>query len=315
MQSFPTRLKHTSLNAFRRSMQISNADLFVFVEGKSDRFFYNKVCLEALRGRGLTYQIRLAQELPGQTGGKAELLRCFSYLRQRNALLEDFKGRRFATVFFLDKDIEDLARTTKNSIHLIYTQHYHLENYFFIHGDLIEATAVASTLNHDDVRRSPIGNNLTWREQAADNWRDWVKLCVFTVLRRINYDSSFSVLSRINNGPYSTVNQNEYQRRLRELETRSGLTSRGFARAFRRISQHVDDLYNDREFDKVFKGQWYSYFLVEDSRRIAAGRPMDSASLPDKLILALQLTLNFQDPWAEHFRRPVEQIAEAITTR
>ena len=312
MQNLPTRLKHTSPNAFRRSIQISNADLFIFVERKTDRFFYNKICIEALRGRSLRYQIRLAQELPGQTGGKAELLRFFSYLQRSNALLEDFKGRRLATLFFLDKDIEDLAGTTKNSNHLIYTQHYHLENYFFIHGNLIEATAAASTLNHDEVERSLIRNNSRWREQAADNWREWVKLCVFTVLRRINYDSSFSVPSRVNNGPYTAVDQNEYERRVRELQARSGFTQRGFTRVFRRISQQVDDLYNDREFDRIFKGQWYSYFLVEDARRIAAGRPLDLASLPDKLILALQMTLNFQDAWAEHFRIPVQQIADAI---
>lgn len=312
MQRLPARLRHTSPAAFKRSIQISNAELFIFIEGKTDRFFYNKICDEALRSRGVRYQIRLAQELPGQTGGKGELLRFFTYLSRQNALLQEFKGRRKAALFFLDKDIEDLAGTKKNSNHVVYTEHYELENYFFIHGDLIEATAAASTLNHDDIRRLLAPDHRRWRRQVAENWKDWVKLCVFTVLRKINYDSSFSVSSRINDGPYSALVQAEYDRRLLELKVRSGLTRKGFLRAFRRTCEQIDQLYDQGQFDRVFKGKWYSAFLVEDARRIASGGPLDVASLPDKLILALQLTLDFQGTWTEHFRTPLRRVADAL---
>jgi len=293
-------------------MQISSAELFIFIEGKTDRFFYNKICDAALCSRGTRYQIRLAQELPGQTGGKGEILKFFSYLNRQNALLQDFKGRRIAAFFILDKDIEDLSRTIKKSNHLVYTEHYELENYLYIHGNLIEATAAASTMNHAEIRQKLPNDKHRWRKHVAENWKDWVKLCVFTVIRKINYDSSFSVPSRINNGPYTTVVQQEYDRRLLELEVRSGLTRNGFLRAFRRISEQIDQLYDQGHFDRVFKGKWYSSFLAEDARRIAAGGPLDLASLPDKLALALQLTLNFEDSWAEHFRTPLQQIADSL---
>jgi hypothetical protein len=293
-------------------MQISSAQVFVFVEGKTDRFFYNGLCRESLEPIGVNYQLRLAQELPGDTGGKLALLRFFSYLEKKGALVDDFKGTRTGTLFYLDKDLDDLSGKDKLSTHIVYTESYEAENYLFSKGDLIKATAAATSLDHSHIRRELGSSSQSWRRNAAENWKDWVKLCVFSVLQKISYECNYSVHSRINQCPYGPLLVADYIARLGELERRSGLTARGFRTVYNRISRSVDELYSEGDFDVVFKGKWYAFFLAEDAKTMAAGQPFDSSSLASKLLLGLLLTLDFSAPWTRHFRDPLENLIRML---
>src|ERR1043165_5845722 len=141
------RLTHTSFAAYRRLMQMSNVKVFVFVEGWSDRYFYDKICNATLRSKGMPYQIVLAQELPSTTGGKTALLDFYSYLNRYSSLLNDFQGKRTFALFFLDKDIDDLLKKTKKSPHIVYTQYYAVENHIIAHANLVEAIGAAASLD------------------------------------------------------------------------------------------------------------------------------------------------------------------------
>src|SRR5438477_11201049 len=101
------RLRHSNA-AFVRGMQMSGATLFVLVEGKTDRFFYATLTEAVCSVSGTTYQICSAQELPAGTGGKEALLSFFQYLRSRGLLVDSFKVKKTAAIFFLDKDIDDI---------------------------------------------------------------------------------------------------------------------------------------------------------------------------------------------------------------
>jgi hypothetical protein len=46
----------------------------------------------------------MAQELPTQTGGKKSLITFFEYLRKRKMLVNNFKGKTWGVIFFLDKE-------------------------------------------------------------------------------------------------------------------------------------------------------------------------------------------------------------------
>lgn len=73
-----SRLRHTH-RGFQRYMQISQTQLFIFVEGKIiDPHFYGKVCESAFQDTRIRYQIRTAKELPGDTGGKKALISFFT---------------------------------------------------------------------------------------------------------------------------------------------------------------------------------------------------------------------------------------------
>jgi len=284
-------------------MQLSAASIFVFVEGKSDQYFYSKICETAVGSEGVEYQICRAQELPQTTGGKKSLLKFFSYLQRLDTLRDSFKGKTKVSIFYLDKDIDDLLRKIKSSDHIVYTQSYSVENYFFSHGEMIEAVAAAASLTLAVVRNRFNQPNKDWQRTAAENWKDWVKLCVYSGKHRIHYDCNYSVPSRINHGPYSAIDPALYAARLAELERRSHLTTRGFKLSFGYVSRQIDKLYEESNFDSVFKGKWYLPFLAHDATELAGGTVVAAG----ELLLALQITLNVRAEWANHFTNPLRR--------
>lgn len=302
------RLTHTNNAAFRRYMQLSSAKAFLFVEGKTDRYVYSKISDSVLSGKDIPFQICLAQELPQNTGGKRSLLRFFNYLKRHNALIDDFKGTQKGSIFYLDKDVDDMCRRIKKSQHVVYTRHYSIENYFFSEGDLIHAVAAVALLTLSDVRHRFRRANKDWQRSVAQNWKEWVKLCVFCSKRKIKYDCNYSVYSQVNNGPYTPLDAASYASRLAELERRSMLTSRGFKLSFGSVSRYIDKIYDDDNFDLVFKGKWYLPFLAHDASRIAGGIQIAQS----ELLKALQVTLNPNGVWADDFKNPLKILIAQI---
>jgi hypothetical protein len=138
-----SRLTH-SLAGYRRAMQMSRTQIFAFVEGQTDPYFYDKICEAVCQPSTVSYEIRRAQELPGGTGGKVALLALYDYLRRMSSLLDNFKGKTTGVLIFLDKDVDDLLRIQRRSEHIVYTKYYDLENHLFIHGNLTEASTLTT---------------------------------------------------------------------------------------------------------------------------------------------------------------------------
>jgi hypothetical protein len=174
-----SRLKHYP-KAYLKSLQMSRIDVFVFVEGKSDRYFYDRICETATAGTGLSHEVRTADELDLPSKGKAALLQFFCYLRRRRLLAHDFKGKKLCTVFFADKDVDDFLKRVKRSSHLVYTKYYHFENYLMRYTDLADVSAATASLDVNSMRNT-LGDQERWRRRAADEWKDWVKLCITTI--------------------------------------------------------------------------------------------------------------------------------------
>jgi hypothetical protein len=58
----------------------------------------------------------MAVDALGAAGAdKSHVLKTFDSLRRRKLLVMDFKGQRKASIFFVDKDVDDLRRTIKRS--------------------------------------------------------------------------------------------------------------------------------------------------------------------------------------------------------
>src|SRR5258708_1966077 len=142
-----SRLIH-SRRGFRRYMQISRKQLFAFVGGKnSDRYFYGRLCSAVCNPLNVGYEEVVASRLPkGGSGGKMVLVGFFKYLRRTRYLRTELQGKRTTAVFFLDKDIDDLLGRLLRSDHCIYTEHYHVENYFLKEADIANAVAAAGSL-------------------------------------------------------------------------------------------------------------------------------------------------------------------------
>jgi hypothetical protein len=306
------RLRH-SFQAYRRKMQMSSHQIFVFVEGKiNDPYFYGEICRAVInQSSGIRYTIRQAKEIPGSTGGKPALIAFFLYLKQNSALLDNFKGKKTGIIFFLDKDVDDLLRKQRRSEHVVYTQYYDVENHIFVEGNLSKAAAVAASMDYQKIITG-IGDHKKWRYQVAEKWKEWVKFCLFARKKNLGCECTYSNPSKINTKLYELLDSTAYAQYLNLLENRSGLSSVQFKNAFKRVSKQVDDLYKAGEHDRIFKGKWYAGFLEAKITNIAGNTPFNSKTLANRLITAITMTLDFEAPWAEHFREPLKNLMKKL---
>jgi hypothetical protein len=305
-----SRLRY-SRRGLIRSLQISKKDVFAFVEGWSDRYFYDKVCVVGCGGLGLASEVRTASELPSGTGGKQALTEFFLYLRSAKLLLHNFKGKKLAIIFFVDKDIDDILQVQKKSKHLIYTEHYHLENYFFRNIDICEVAAAVASLDIQSVREA-IGNQQAWMQRAATEWKDWVRLCTLARILKVSGIYNFSVPSRVNAGPYQPLIPGQLAAFVGQLQISSGLAAPQFKRRMDRVDALVDRIYGAGQHDRVFKGSWYGGFLSLDLRKAAAGRAYNANGIEEKFETAALAKLDFTQPWAEYLTNRVSSISQSL---
>lgn len=291
-------------------MQISRYSVFIFVEGKKiDPYFYGKIADSVCLPSRVNYSIRIANELSGQGGGKQPLLSFFQYLRKHSSLMHDFKGKKLAVIFYLDKDADDILRTTRKSSHVVYTDYYDVYNHIFSEGNISEALAAAASL-HPQFINSQLGDCEALRFQLADLWKDWVKLCLFTAKKKINCRANYGASSKVNNSANGSLNPIPYNTVINELKSQLGLSDRQFNRAFNRTSQLVNEMYSNGLQDRVFKGKWYCFLFnrhIQKSYSTADCNGLDSR-LPSNLLL----TLDFNQPWAEHFKQPLRQLIQSL---
>jgi len=297
-----------SPSAFRRSMQISRVPLFVFVESYKDRYVYDQIVQSECQQFGISFKVVTAEEIGMSGGGKEALLKFFDYLADQSLLICNFKGKTTISIFFLDKDVDDILNAMRSSEHIIYTETYEMENYFFIHGALSEVAAASASLEVESIRAA-LGDYESWRHLAATKWKKWVKLCLFSKTCGTESISNYRLSrSPINVGVCGPVKSTEYKRHLLELEHKSYLSPDEFKRSFTRLCRKVDRVYSAGQHDRIFKGKWYACFLVEDIKRVATRRRFNSMRLETRLISGLALTLNYCGLWAEHFQVPIRRL-------
>lgn len=292
--------------AFRRSLQVSNNSVFILVEGKKvDPYFYGSIARDVCLSKGITWSTRIAAEISGHGGGKEVLLSLFEYLRNRSALFEDFKGKKMVVIFFLDKDVDDILRTTRRSSHVVYTIYYDVYNHLFAEGDISKGLAAAASLDPHFIE-SQIPDCQVLRRQLAEQWKDWVKLCLFTAKKKVNCQSNYRLTSQINVPACGPLDPARHEGQLQGLKRRLKLTDRQFNRSFKRVSELVDGHYSDGRHDCVFKGRWYCHLFADYTRRLDA--TADCNGLADRLPSTIASNLDFGKPWADHFKRPLIEL-------
>lgn len=302
------RLRH-SFAGYRRYMQMAQPTLFVFVESPNiDRYFYSMIVDPVCQREGITYQVVAAEELSGGDGGKQILLGFFDYLKSRSSLIDRFKDKITLSAFFLDKDVDDYRRAKRRSAHIIYTETYEVENYLFMYSDLCQAVGASTSLDIASVHTG-IGDYSEWRKKAASNWKDWVKLCLFSTAHNVASSYNYGrYMSPINQGCYGALLTNEYDHKLATIQSQSGMPLDRFKRSFKRLSRHVDRLYDTDRYDIVFKGRWYIPFLCEDISRIAGSKRYNRTGVKERFVSCLASSLNFSDAWADVFRESIHRL-------
>jgi len=308
------RLAH-SRPGFIRAMQISQHRLWVLVEGPRDRPFYANICNRNHEARRASYEIALARELPGFTGGngKDALLALYRDLGTAGHLRTVLHGKVTAVLFVLDKDIDDLENRTEQSEHVLYTQYLCVENYLFRFGDLVQSLAAAASLDTASVMARVGANSIQWTARAAEHWRPWVEYCLLVRLCKIRECRNFGCDSScFHSTAYSPLDTARQHHHLNRAQQRAGMQGPHFVEAQRRAAQCAGSFYSNDQHDAIFNGKWYGKFLAEDASIAAGGRQYHQRELPERVCECLLTTLDFSQTWTEHFHQGISRLAAGL---
>lgn len=303
----PKRLTHDH-DALLFSLQMSRTSVFVFVEGiKRDRYVYGHICAAVERETPFSHEMIFAGEIGG--GGKGALLEFHDFLERRNSLLSTFRGKTTAVLLYLDKDVDDLRQAARQSEHIVYTKHYDIENHIFLYGDLVEGAASAASVDAQTLV-SRLSNARDWCFSAAKRWKSWVAVCLLSC--REQRGGGYASCSKVNTPPNAEEDAQRLEEVLQELRTEFGWSQADFDARYGSALAEVDGYYRRGEQDVVFKGKWYTYLLSGDLREWAGKRGCDSNGLETRLYCTIAQTLNFDEPWAEHFKAPLRRIVQRV---
>ena len=296
-----SKLRHTTQKAYFRSMQISGAQLFIFVEGKrADRHFYSKISDPPCSAANITCQVATASEVPEAGGGKESLKSFHNFLENQELLISDFKGKKTAALFFADKDIDDLLRIDVRSNYFVYTKTYDLEGTIFQTGDVFGAAAAIGGLGEAEVKHA-IGDKDNWLRQCAETWEQWLVICVYCKKHELRGIANFGVPSQVNRDLVGDIDADALAIYIARMKVASGYSDAKFERSIRAVRRKINKILGEDRHYAVFKGKWYLLFVAAAIKSIAAGRDVDLRGFHHGLVGAVQMTLAHPNALTEHF--------------
>ncbi|MFF5824492.1 hypothetical protein ACFY8Q_23495 [[Kitasatospora] papulosa] len=284
-------------------MQISRVHFFAFVEGVNiDGYVHGENCDRAFRDTDIEYRVSPANELPGEGGGKTRLKAYFEHLRDTSGLVTSLAGKVTIVSFFMDKDIDDRLGRKISSDHVFYTDFYDVENHVFAEGDVARAVSAGCSLAPNWCR-SEFGPPGVWQGRIASLWREWVKLCYSAKLLKLGNGANYGRPSPINPSLHLEADADLAQAH------RDGIDSSIISLPdWQAAVAEVDALYAAGDWDKVFKGKWYSLILKS---QVIANCPnrVDEKHLAPLLVKQVAATMTFESSWAKSMQDRIRGLA------
>lgn len=256
-----SRLTHDFPSSLR-ACQMSRSEFFCFVEGvDNDRYVYSQFASPIFKKNKLAVEYQTANLLSsaGQQGGKEPLIKFFNYLSSLGLLSQDFKGKKTTFAFFLDKDVDELQKCHVISRYVFYTKHYDLQNYLFLHGDVINSAAACASIPAENILLK-LGDQHAWLNQCAEMWQEWVTICLFLKVNKISL-GGYGVSSKINTKEYGATDQVLLDKYKALALKKSGLDQEAFDACYEDAATAVGGMYATGNANKVFKGKWYLDWL------------------------------------------------------
>jgi len=280
-----SRLTHSS-GGFARSLQMSSARFFAFVEGGLDRPFFDRLIAGVCGPRAIKHQVIAVREIPGSAGGKIALLSLFRQFRSSGRLLSTAFGKAMVCAFFADKDTDDFSRTQLRSAHLFYTKTYDLEAHLFSCGDLQRALADSCGLTLQQAK-AIIPSQNGWLVDVATKWKDWTILCLISQTKRVNCGCTYDRASAVNINPLGPTDVAALESFKSKLSPLLGLSRHDFDSLFLKVERRLTVALNSGQPLRYFKGKWLLHVLQRQLE--TSNRPADSVvnSAGDKVTTAL----------------------------
>lgn len=207
--------------------------------------------------------------------------------------------------------MDDLQRKKKKSQHTVYTEHYDVQNYIFIHGNLLIGAASAASVDPTRLR-SQLNDAPGWCRRVATLWREWILLCLRVLEDDISCEANFRVVSRIQTRLFGPTNAVLYATVTSDLAKKCGVSVAVFRQKLAATSRKVGRYFSKDQHHRIFKGKWFAAILADEIDQIMAGQPYDSNGLVNRLPCSIAATLNFKEPWVDYFRRAINDIVALV---
>lgn len=242
---------------------MSSAGAFCFVEGvDNDKYFYSQIASPIFFKRDIKVEYSTANELntSGMHGGKVALTQFFHYLKSTGMLSNSFKGKKTTFAFFFDKDVDEFENKTIVSKHVFYTEHYDLQNYLFVHGDVINSAAARASIPLESVSHT-LGDISSWLNYCIDAWKEWVTICLFLKVKEISH-AGYGVLSKVNTRNFGPLDTDLLAVYKAQIQRKSGLTEDEFDMEYSKMEASVNEIFAEGHANRIFKGKWYLNWLA-----------------------------------------------------
>jgi len=260
------RLQH-SPEGLRRLTQIESAEIHIYVEGKTgDRYYYSKVLDETIRAHGLKVEFHLAREIAGVGEGKQRCLRYHDFLQASGNLVSKLDGKCTVNCFFLDKDIDELQGLLKDSLHIVYTSDYCVENHIVTESVLTEALAAAAGVDIQTVR-AEIPDPGLWLSECYALWKEWVAICIFAHISKSGI-TNYKRLSQVNVPIDGPAEQGLVEQYVRSVGVKLAIDAQASQRGYDEALQIVEDHASQGLQGKLFKGKWFVTLLAQVSTKL-----------------------------------------------
>lgn len=280
-----TRLTH-SQGGFLRSMQMSSASVFAFVEGRLDRPFFDRIANNICSPSGVRHQIISTKELPGSTGGKATLLSTFKLFRKNGNLSFSAFGKKMVCLFIADKDADDFTGKLLRSPHLIYSPTYDLEGHLFSCGNISRALADSCGITVEQSR-SLIPDPQSLIARAAIYWREWVALCLVSQANSINCGCTFDRISQVNPNPLGPTDLAKLNAFKSSLASALQFSQCDFDAIYDKALRKIDLSIAQGRPLKYFKGKWLSHIMQRHLEQLPRIPDATINSIGEKIGIAL----------------------------
>lgn len=280
-----SRLTH-SAGGFLRSLQMSSAGFFAFVEGGIDRTFYERLLSISIDAAIIKYQVIAVREIPGSAGGKIALLQLFKLLRQRRQLSAVAFGKRMICAFFADKDGDDALGKKLRSPHLFYTSTYDLEGHLYNCGDLRRALADACGLTFQQASELILEQS-AWLKLMVQNWKGWIILCLISQFKKVNCGCTYDRISDVNPNPLAGPDNARLEFYKSALIHATKISTEEFDALYLRFEKIVDSKIKKGNPLAYFKGKWLGHLLQKHIEGMPRVPDAATNSAGEKVVVAL----------------------------
>jgi len=230
-------------------------------------------------------------------------------LKKKRRLFYSSPAGNKVTLFFLDKDVDDLRRTLRRCQHAIYTDYYSVENYMFRHGDVRNALRIGGCLS--SAATETFKTSTQWTKAAAESWAEWIAFCLMTIKCKRLGLPNYSSKSLIHNQPYSSLDSNKKQTLIQSVANRTGKSVPDIEAMYEKELRRVKSALASDTFDSIFNGKWYFIFLCHDIVRLAGGRPVPGG-VEERLEGALMAHLDFSTSWTIILQNKITSVLSKI---